>query len=150
MGVPRLHTRHHRSRTPASPGRTPRPHHTGAQDRQADRGTKLTLNPGLVFGNDTAIADVKYKLTSGAWARADLYQVTAFAAAYRTRSAAVVSFARSDHLTAAPDLLLGEIAIRSLKWRCSTGWDPDEAAARLAEDCRAWLDESAPESIVAV
>ena len=35
-------------------------------------GTKMTLNPDLMFG-DQAVGDVKYK-TSDDWVRSDLYQ----------------------------------------------------------------------------
>lgn len=35
-------------------------------------GTKMTLNPDLMFG-DQAVGDVKYK-TSHDWVRSDLYQ----------------------------------------------------------------------------
>lgn len=47
-------------------------------------GSTLTFNPDLVFGGPAvAVGDVKYKLAGGDWDRSDLYQVVAFATAFR-------------------------------------------------------------------
>ena len=54
--------------------------------RLAVDGLSKGMNPELVFGDVTAVGDVKYKLiASGEWPRSDLNQIVAFAAAARTK-----------------------------------------------------------------
>ena len=55
----------------------------------------MRLQPDLVFDDGYAVADIKYKLHDGTWNRADVYQITTFAAGYRSRRGALVYF--SDH-----------------------------------------------------
>jgi 5-methylcytosine-specific restriction enzyme subunit McrC len=105
-------------------------------------GSTLRLQPDLVFDGGQAIADVKYKLHRGAWQRTDLYQVTTFATGYRSTLGAVVSFDSRSNGQAAPDLQIGDIRLRALRWQCPTGMTAIDAGAELADDCTAWLSQS--------
>jgi hypothetical protein len=52
-----------------------------------------SLNPDLVFGDNDAVGDVKYRLTAdGEIKRGDLNQVTTFATGYHAKKATVIAF----------------------------------------------------------
>lgn len=102
-------------------------------------GTKLRLQPDLVFNDTLAVGDIKYKLTDAGWRRNDLYQVTSFATAYQTDRGAVISFDDSEDPAPLPDLRLGDVTLRSLTWRCSLQVSPEDAAEALVGDCSNWL-----------
>src|SRR5205823_4838190 len=55
-------------------------------------GADMTVAPDLIIGYGEAIADVKYKLATANWLRADLYEIVAFAEAAGTSRAAVIGF----------------------------------------------------------
>jgi 5-methylcytosine-specific restriction endonuclease McrBC regulatory subunit McrC len=100
----------------------------------------MTINPDLVIGDSGShVADVKYKLGRDEWARPDLYEVVAFAAALRAPAAAIVCF-RPAVGEALPEVEVGDYAVRELVWPTSGG--PDEAAAALVDQARAWLGRS--------
>lgn len=132
--------------------RTPEPVEAGVRAVLADhlpsrlvkRGIQLTpsyhtLNPDLVFDQGDAVGDVKYKLAGSDWARADLFQVVAFATGFHAHSAAVISFRRQDG-SAAPDLQVGAVRLRHFTWRAELERDPGASATELAKAVRAWLD----------
>lgn len=114
------------------------PHHRVHKTGKLITGTKLRLMPDLVFDDDLAVADVKYKLTDGSWHRGDLYQTAAFALGFRTELGAVVSFDDRNGGAAPAEVRLGDVFLRSLRWQCNDV-SPSHAAMSLAEDCLAWL-----------
>lgn len=118
------------------------PNRVTKEGRQAT-GSTLTFNPDLVFDRGVAVGDVKYKMAAGEWARADLYQVIAFAEAFRTNVASIVRFRRP---TTAPmtDVVVGETWIREVTWLADGDLDPPEAATMLGRDISDWLVTSAP------
>jgi hypothetical protein len=101
-------------------------------------GAGLTLNPDLVFGATDAVGDVKYKLADGAWVRSDLYQVVAFAAAYRVTDALLVRFRTTD-TPGATDVPLGDFLVHEVTWPASAEIPPADAADALGDDVVAWL-----------
>jgi len=103
-------------------------------------GSTMTFNPDLVFGAPHAIGDVKYKLAGGEWDRGDLYQVVAFAAAFRVTEAILVRFRRSD-VTPLPDVRVGDIRVRELTWLADPQDPAAASAAALAADIDAWLGD---------
>jgi 5-methylcytosine-specific restriction enzyme subunit McrC len=98
----------------------------------------LTFNPDLLFDNGRAVADVKYKLSGGAWDRSDLFQVIAFAEAFRARDGAIVRF-RSPGTRTMSTLVVGDKRIAELTWPADERVDPAESAAQLVAATRAWL-----------
>jgi hypothetical protein len=101
-------------------------------------GSSLTFNPDLVFGAPSAVGDVKYKLAGGDWDRGDLYQVVAFAAAFRVDEALLVRF-RGSEVAALPDVKVGDIGIREVTWLADPEVTAGSAATALAEDVEIWL-----------
>jgi 5-methylcytosine-specific restriction enzyme subunit McrC len=102
-------------------------------------GTTMTLNPDLVFGGSLAVADVKYKLTSGEWDRSDLYQLVAFATGFRVRHAAVISF-RSPRSDQPPVVRIGDVRIAQLAWPADIELPAVQAAEDLCGATARWLE----------
>jgi McrBC 5-methylcytosine restriction system component len=100
-------------------------------------GSRLTLNPDLVFGN-SAVGDVKYKLLSKDWKRSDLYQAVAFATGYRVSHAAIVAFSTAPEETP-PAVKVGDVRLRPITWDCSPTTTPDHAAQSIVDQAAHWL-----------
>jgi 5-methylcytosine-specific restriction enzyme subunit McrC len=100
--------------------------------------TNLTITPDLVFGDAVAIGDIKYKVATDGWSRADLYEVVAFAEEFRTHKAALVFFGRAQ---APCCLTVGDISVHRLLW--DLGARADEASLGLGRAVRTWLDLAA-------
>jgi 5-methylcytosine-specific restriction enzyme subunit McrC len=98
----------------------------------------LQANPDLVFEAFGAVGDVKYKRLEGAWKRADLYQIVAFAALLRYRSAAILTFRVSDDDIPA-QVVFGNIRVSAIAWRAERTISADDAALRFCEDVKVWL-----------
>jgi 5-methylcytosine-specific restriction enzyme subunit McrC len=101
-------------------------------------GSTLTFNPDLVFEGGQAVGDIKYKLLGGDWHRADLYQVIAFAAAYRARNGCLVGF-RAQGSSPLGALRVGDTTVHELAWDADPSIAPVDAASRLAAAVDAWL-----------
>lgn len=104
----------------------------------------LTFNPDLVFsrsGNSTtaAIGDVKYKLATIDWNRADLYQLIAFATAFSAPTAALITF-RNPQTAPLPPLQVGPIQVTELSWPADEAISPADAARLLTERTALWLE----------
>ncbi|HEY1129833.1 MAG TPA: hypothetical protein VGF12_10550, partial [Roseateles sp.] len=102
--------------------------------------TGLSLNPDLVFDRGRAVGDVKYKLLSRSWNRADLYQALAFATAYRTRHALTVGFHNLD-VPRPSELVVGDVACRVVAWDARNEVQPKAAQAEFERDLRRWRSE---------
>ncbi len=99
------------------------------------------INPDLAFGDPVvAVADVKYKVGNAEWTRADVYQVTAYAAGFDVRDAALIRFA-TDSGSCLPDITLGRHQIRDLIWRAGPDDEPNASAANLVDDVANWLTQ---------
>jgi len=110
------------------------------QGRQLE-GSNLTVNPDLVFGSNLALGDVKYKISSGAWNRADLYEVVSFAAAFRTAHAILITFSPEHDPIPAPALKVGDIAVSELTWAANTAITPREAEDALISQVLTWMSD---------
>ncbi len=95
-------------------------------------GSTLTFNPDLVFDGGRAIGDVKYKLSRGEWDRADLYEVIAFAEAYRSSQGLILRF-REPGVPATANLTVGTKTIHEVTWAADPSVDPVDAANAVAE-----------------
>jgi 5-methylcytosine-specific restriction endonuclease McrBC regulatory subunit McrC len=104
-------------------------------------GTKMTLNPDLVFNKGDAVADVKYKLSSAEWRRGDLYQIVAFAEGFHTPHAAVLGFCAPDAQTP-PSVSVGDVHVSHLSWPANSQLSPKHAAYNLVAAVDQWLKEA--------
>jgi 5-methylcytosine-specific restriction enzyme subunit McrC len=101
-------------------------------------GTKMTLNPDVVFGAPIAIGDVKYKWTRSDWERSDLYQLVAFATGYRVRRAGLFGFCSSS-VESPIKVTVGEVQVTSVPWIASTSIAPIDAAEDFVARVSSWL-----------
>jgi len=101
---------------------------------------RRSLNPDLVFGDNEAVGDIKYRLAnSNDLERSDANQVTAFATAYRVDKAAIIAFGHTDDRRPAPWAAFGPVRVNGFSWNCDEAF-PERAAINLAEQLREWLD----------
>ncbi len=68
-----------------------------------------------MFDGGRAIGDVKYKLSKGEWDRADLYEVIAFAEAYRASQGLILRF-REPGVPALAELAVGAKTVHEVTW----------------------------------
>ena len=102
-------------------------------------GSRLTLNPDLVFGYPPiAIGDVKYKLVGSDWKRPDLYQLVSFAAGYGVSRAAMFAFS-VDTSVRPLTLDVGGIRLVPILWPVSESISPGEAELMVLDATRSWL-----------
>lgn len=103
-------------------------------------GGRLTINPDLVFrvGDQCLIGDVKYKTAGVEWVRSDLYEVVAFATAYRARRGCVISFAGDGSEPLAP-ATFGDVTVEDLSWDARPTTTAEEASHGLRQQLRDWL-----------
>jgi hypothetical protein len=98
-------------------------------------GSTFGVHPDIVFGTGWGVADVKYKMTDGSWYRPDLYEVVAFATAFRSVDVALICFANSRLPTSRVGL--GDTSVSQLTWNCAL--DPAIASTELAGAVRSWV-----------
>jgi 5-methylcytosine-specific restriction enzyme subunit McrC len=103
-------------------------------------GTSMRVNPDLVFGDGRAVGDVKYKRTDAEWNRPDLYEVVAFAAAFRVSDAVLLYF--SEVGIEPRGVGVGDIQVSSIAWNCSL--TPDVAEGALCRAVREWATSRLP------
>lgn len=102
--------------------------------------TGLSMNPDLVFGDNEAVGDVKYRLFKKDWHRTDLNQAVAFAAVARCRKALIVGFA-ADASTRLPRTVpVGDIAASCIAWIAHDGVGIEENVYRLSAALREWRE----------
>jgi 5-methylcytosine-specific restriction enzyme subunit McrC len=104
-------------------------------------GSYLTVTPDLVFEQDHAVGDIKYKLGTGQWDRGDLYQSVAFATAFGVTRGAVISF-RSDGEEGPAVARFGPISITSLSWPIGDAFTPQLAEDSLFSAVGTWLQSA--------
>lgn len=99
----------------------------------------LSINPDLVFGESLAVADVKYRIVTSDWAKADLNQIVTFATGFRSSSAALLGFS----LDACPRLPravpIGDVRAFAFSWLAVEGISPEQSASTLVAEIAAWL-----------
>lgn len=104
------------------------------------RATTMTLTPDLVIDDGAAVADVKYKCAMGAWNRADMFEVNAFATEFRTSRALIIDFQTSTETTALSPIAIGDTVISHLPWEASLDRSSDEAATMLCDKFERWMN----------
>lgn len=95
------------------------------------------LQPDLVFGNQTAVGDVKYRMTSsGDITRSNLNQVTTFATGYGANKALVLGFGNRH---AGEHVKVGDVYVSGMNWNTAEP-DPERAGIKLASLVTNWLE----------
>lgn len=102
----------------------------------------VMVRPDLELGPPPFTGDVKYKLGSLSWNRADLAQAVLFATAYRSPRAVVIDFVDFDSPREAR-LDVGELAVYRAAWRCGEGWEPEESLQDLTKALELAISEPA-------
>jgi hypothetical protein len=110
-------------------------------------GSKMSVAPDLLIGDGDAVGDVKYKRTTAKWRRADLYEVTAFAAAAGASRAAIVGFQGVADPELPTTVGIGDTEVRFFAWHAREDVTPVDAAASLAEELDDWLSVAEPRSV---
>jgi hypothetical protein len=90
-------------------------------DRRTYGEGEARFNPDLVFGDELAVGDVKYKVSNDAdwksW-RGDLYQSLAFATAAKVKHSVIVRFSEEPLLV--DKVRAGENEVAQLVWPVGT------------------------------
>lgn len=100
--------------------------------------SSLRVNPDIVFGRGESVADVKYKVDWEEFPRPDLYQAVAFAAAYGSQRAGLISF-KTRPRSLLVDAPFRSTVVRHLTWDASRDVAASEAADALVRATRSWL-----------
>ncbi|QPZ38257.1 5-methylcytosine restriction system specificity protein McrC [Paramicrobacterium chengjingii] len=96
--------------------------------------TSLSVNPDLYYEPPPFTADIKYKVSSGTWNRADLAQSVFFASAFGATQAAVLNF-KNDSTVSLPVVPVGNVNVHALSWEIFPESTPERALLKLAADC---------------
>lgn len=100
--------------------------------------SRMTLNPDILAPSVNGVGDIKYKLTAPEWARADLYQVVAFAHASRAKKAVVSTFS-APGISNLPELVIGGTPITHIAWDAHPDLNPEAARVRWVSAFDAWF-----------
>ncbi len=100
------------------------------------KGTKVKLNPDLVFGRE-AIADVKYKGSEDKWRRVDLNQLVTFATGFEVGHAAMIDF-QAEPTPRLKTLPVGNVEVTHLVWSSAEGCTPQAALEQLVHQIVEW------------
>jgi hypothetical protein len=103
-------------------------------------GAFVTMTPDVVMPLDGNVMDIKYKRTKSDWSRDDLYQIVAFAHAFKARSAAVSSFSEGQRLQS---LSVGDTPIHHFVWPAGRSTPVETARRQWLDQVRSWLQLAA-------
>jgi 5-methylcytosine-specific restriction endonuclease McrBC regulatory subunit McrC len=103
-------------------------------------GANMTLNPDLVWGTHSAVADVKYKIAEDQWRRNDLYEIVSFATGFRVIRAAMIDF-RNAEGPGLQTLSIGDVKVAHLTWPATHGTAPEAALDHLADQVVQWTSD---------
>jgi 5-methylcytosine-specific restriction enzyme subunit McrC len=102
----------------------------------------VEANPDLGIGDSPFYTgDVKYKIQSQNWRRADLAQAVFFAVAYESPKALIIDFADENSVKNGT-VAVSAIEVSPISWDVSNGISPDEARDKLISEIAFWLKES--------
>lgn len=98
----------------------------------------LTMNPDLVFNGSFAIGDIKYRTLGPDWRRSDLYQVVAFAAAFRTKHSVVLGFSQQVASKVPQRVQVGDVHVQPIGWCADASISPAESELMLHTELQRW------------
>lgn len=99
----------------------------------------LSINPDLVFGDSLAVGDVKYRALGKDWSKADLNQIVTFATGFRALWAALFGFSTHNAASLPRKVTVGDVRVIAFSWLAIDAMAPEESAATLVVDVKAWL-----------
>jgi 5-methylcytosine-specific restriction endonuclease McrBC regulatory subunit McrC len=103
-------------------------------------GSAFTVNPDVVIDDGRAIMDIKYKIAEPAWSRADVYQLVAHAAAFKSKIAGLIYFSNTEELDfSVRKVQFGEINIRRCAWVAHEETKPKVSSEKLIVSVREML-----------
>ena len=105
----------------------------------------VSVHPDLTFEQELnngsmLVGDIKYKIQSKEWRRADLAQAVFFAAAFESSKALILDFFDAGELDGLGDVAIGRIAVSVLGWDISGKSTPSESANKLTTEVARWLE----------
>jgi 5-methylcytosine-specific restriction endonuclease McrBC regulatory subunit McrC len=105
-------------------------------------GKNVSANPDIgISEKPLLVGDVKYKIQTKDWRRADLAQSVFFAVAYESPKSLIIDF-ENEESKPNGDLQVSQILVSALGWDASSDADPEDSAGKLIEEVRAWLGKS--------
>jgi hypothetical protein len=105
-------------------------------------GKNVSANPDIgISEKPLLVGDVKYKIQTKDWRRADLAQSVFFAVAYESPKSLIIDF-ENEESKPNGDLQVSQILVSALGWDASSDADPEVSAGKLIEEVRAWLGKS--------
>lgn len=99
----------------------------------------LSINPDLVFDENLAVADVKYRVLQSDWSKADLNQIITFATGFRSSTAALLGFSLEARPRLPRKVAIGDVTALAFSWIAADGISPEESASTLMADVANWL-----------
>ena len=122
-----------------------RPTHVAKPPQKALKSTtgqKLSANPDIgIGGAPIYTGDVKYKIQTKNWRRADLAQAVFFAVAYDSPKALVIDFA-DDRSVLNGTVAVSDLEVTPVSWNTSESMTPLDARRALGEEITSWLSSS--------
>lgn len=115
--------------------------------RTISRNPYFSINPDLKFGvgrlgagtfvlgDGQVIGDVKYKIANTGWERADVAQISMFAAGFRSSAGVIVDFRETPNQRDL-SMEMGSISIHKISWNASSGHDPEVEEADFVSRIR--------------
>lgn len=105
-------------------------------------GKNISANPDIGISEmPLLVGDVKYKIQTKDWRRADLAQSVFFAVAYESPKSLIIDF-ENEESKPNGDLQVSQILVSALGWDARSDSDPEESAGKLIQEVRAWLGKS--------
>ena len=105
-------------------------------------GKNVSANPDLGIGTKPLlVGDVKYKVQTKDWRRADLAQSVFFAVAYEAPKSLIIDF-ENEESKPNGDLQVSQILVSSLGWDAAESSNPEESAQKLVDQVKSWLGKS--------
>ncbi len=102
-------------------------------------GSGMSINPDLVFGEDLAIGDVKYRRLSGDWHKPDFNQIVTFATGFRSQYALLIGFCDSTTSILPRPVKIGPVHTKAFSWVASPQSTPASSGVLLVTQVSSWL-----------
>lgn len=108
----------------------------------------FSVNPDLVFAGGHVTGDVKYKVASGKWNRADVQQAAMFATGFHARAAMIATFS-IDPAVGDLHMVLGALDIQRITWLATDEVAPEDSENDFADRVRQFMAGKLPLAVVA-
>ena len=102
----------------------------------------LSINPDLIFGDDLAIGDVKYKELKNNWNTPDFNQLVTFATGFGSKHALLLGFATDPTSVLPKPVQIGDVNTKALAWITDHAEPPENSRRSLVTEVLAWMAQS--------